>query len=231
MELTDKNIAQLYQFTQDHYVDWYDLQTELVDHLANDIEEIWKENPSISFEKARDISFKKFGIFGFGEIVEKKQNALSKQYWLMIWKEFKSFFKLPKIILTLFFMVGTYYLFSFFNNSYFIFSLFLISMAVLPIYKAIVVVRKMKSRAKKTKKKWLIDGALFHSGIYPYIVLCPWVNITDLFLRNSPFTTNQLLFLSITFVTFNLLFYISTEIVRPKVQKKMTEQFPEYALG
>ena len=40
MELTTKNIEQLYKFTKDHFVDWYDLQTELVDHLANDIEEI-----------------------------------------------------------------------------------------------------------------------------------------------------------------------------------------------
>lgn len=43
MELTTKNIEQLYKFTKDHFVDWYDLQTELVDHLANDIEEIWKK--------------------------------------------------------------------------------------------------------------------------------------------------------------------------------------------
>ena len=123
MELTTKNIEQLYKFTKDHFVDWYDLQTELVDHLANDIEEIWKKNPSISFETARDISFKKFGIFGFGDIVEQKQNALSKHYWKEVLKEFVQFFRLPKIILTVFFCIGTYSLFSYFNNGYFIFSL------------------------------------------------------------------------------------------------------------
>lgn len=75
MELTEKHIEELYQFNRDHYVEWYDLQTELVDHLAANIEEIWKENPSLSFEKARDISFKKFGVFGFGDVVEEKNKS------------------------------------------------------------------------------------------------------------------------------------------------------------
>ena len=38
MKLTPQQIEQLYQFTRQHYVEWYDLQTELVDHLANSIE-------------------------------------------------------------------------------------------------------------------------------------------------------------------------------------------------
>jgi len=39
MKLTESQIEQLFTFTQKHYVDWYDVQTELVDHLANGIEE------------------------------------------------------------------------------------------------------------------------------------------------------------------------------------------------
>ena len=45
MKLTTEQIDQLYRFTRQHYVEWYDLQTELVDHLANAIEEQWQENP------------------------------------------------------------------------------------------------------------------------------------------------------------------------------------------
>ncbi|WP_320240732.1 hypothetical protein [Tenacibaculum sp. 1B UA] len=40
MKLTDQHIEQLYKFTRQHYVEHYDVQTELVDHLANDIEQI-----------------------------------------------------------------------------------------------------------------------------------------------------------------------------------------------
>ena len=41
MKLTKEQIQQLYKFTRQHYVEYYDVQTELVDHLANDIEQIW----------------------------------------------------------------------------------------------------------------------------------------------------------------------------------------------
>lgn len=72
MKLTKAQIEKLYLFTRQHYVEHYDVQTELVDHLANDIESILKEKPYLSFEKARDVSFKKFGVFGFMEIVDVK---------------------------------------------------------------------------------------------------------------------------------------------------------------
>ena len=45
MELTENQIDELYKFTRKHYVYHYDVQTELVDHLANDIENIWEETP------------------------------------------------------------------------------------------------------------------------------------------------------------------------------------------
>lgn len=43
-------IQQLYIFTQKHYVEWYDVQTELVDHLANGIENQWETNQNISLK-------------------------------------------------------------------------------------------------------------------------------------------------------------------------------------
>jgi SPX domain protein involved in polyphosphate accumulation len=92
MKLNQEQIERLYEFTRQHYVEYYDLQTELVDHLANSIEEQWKENPKLSFETALNIEFKKFGIFGFMDVVEKRQKALSKKYYKLIWKHFIEIF-------------------------------------------------------------------------------------------------------------------------------------------
>jgi hypothetical protein len=47
MKLTTEQIEQIYLFTRQHYLEWYDLQTELVDHLAVAIETEWQENPSL----------------------------------------------------------------------------------------------------------------------------------------------------------------------------------------
>ena len=100
MKLTETHIQELYKFTRKHFVEHYDVQTELVDHLANDIESIWIEKPKLTFEQARDESFKKFGVFGFMEVVEQKQNQMNKKYFKTILRFAKEWFRLPKIIFT-----------------------------------------------------------------------------------------------------------------------------------
>ena len=72
MKLTSSQIDHLFTFTRQHSVEWYDLQSELVDHIANAIETQWQENPNRSFDEALQLEFKKFGVFGFMDVVEKK---------------------------------------------------------------------------------------------------------------------------------------------------------------
>ena len=88
MKLTPEQIDRLYQFTRQHYVEYYDLQTELVDHLANSIEAQWQESSKISFEEALQKEFKKFGVFGFMDVVEKRQAALNRKYNGIILRHF-----------------------------------------------------------------------------------------------------------------------------------------------
>lgn len=64
MKVNKSQIDELYAFTRKHFVEHYDLQTELVDHLAMAIEKQWEENEHLSFDKALQIEFKKFGVFG-----------------------------------------------------------------------------------------------------------------------------------------------------------------------
>jgi len=103
-----EHINQLYAFTQQHFVEYYDLQTELVDHLANAIETLWETNPQLTFDDALKTEFKKFGIYGFSDVVAERQKALGKRYMKLITRYFKEFFKLPHIILTLVMFVVTY---------------------------------------------------------------------------------------------------------------------------
>jgi hypothetical protein len=100
MKLTETHIEKLYKFTRKHFVYHYDVQTELVDHLANDIENIWEEHPKLSFQDAQDKSFKKFGIFGFMDVIEAKQKQMNKRYWKIILRFAKEWFSIPKIVVT-----------------------------------------------------------------------------------------------------------------------------------
>lgn len=100
-QLTTEQIDALFAFTKKHLVEHYDVQVELVDHLANAIEAQWTENPNISFEDALQKEYKNFGVFGFSGLVDQKKVALQNHYWAIIKKEFISFFTLPKIILSI----------------------------------------------------------------------------------------------------------------------------------
>lgn len=89
MKVTNSQIDTLYTFTRQHYVEWYDGQTELVDHLANGIEEQWQENPNLTFDEALKNEFKRFGVlcyYGFYLIKEsikyKKTQKQTGKKWL-----------------------------------------------------------------------------------------------------------------------------------------------------
>ena len=101
MKVSQTQIQYLYTFTRKHFVEHYDLQTELVDHLANDIEQSWKTNPKLTYEEARDKAFKKFGVFGFMEAIEQRQKAMTKRYLNYLWTDLKQWFSLPKLTATI----------------------------------------------------------------------------------------------------------------------------------
>ena len=62
MKLSEEQIEQLYAFVRKKGLMYIDLQDEMVDHLANAIEDQMTENPEITFDKALQIEYKKFGV-------------------------------------------------------------------------------------------------------------------------------------------------------------------------
>ena len=101
MPLTDLQIESLFKFTQKKFVHYYDLQLELVDHLASSIEDEMVANPNLDFEYALQKVYNRFGIFGFAKVVQEKSAALHKNNW-RIWRSaVKEFFTIPKIAFTI----------------------------------------------------------------------------------------------------------------------------------
>ena len=98
---TEDQIQYLYKFCVKHYVRYYDVQIELVDHLANAIEEKMQQNPKLAFEQALDDVYKGFGVMGFSTVISQKQAALQKQARYTHWKNFLRWFSPPKIAITI----------------------------------------------------------------------------------------------------------------------------------
>lgn len=229
MKLTPEQIERLYQFTRQHYVEWYDLQTELVDHLANAIEQQWQENPKLDFEEVLQIEFKKFGVFGFMDVVEKRQTALGKKYNKLVWKHFKEFFTIPKVILTVCLTTFVFYFFKwFYFSELFSISMMLLFVIIFPFL--IVEQRKIKKRKKETGKVWLFEQIIFSYGSFAGLLSLP-INLAINFNRSGKMPNDYVLIgFSFTIVALYLIAYIIIKIIPSKAEKYLKETYPEYKL-
>ena len=157
-KLDANQIDHLYIFTQQHFVEYYDLQTELVDHLANAIETQWQTKPQLTFDEALQIEFKKFGVYGFSDVVAERQKALGKRYMKLMARYFKDFFKLPRIILTIAIFVVTYKAFLFQPMLYVPVILMLQGFS---FYRIMKQKKKYKLKTEATGKRWLLEELIY----------------------------------------------------------------------
>ena len=229
MKLIPEQIDRLYQFTRQHYVEWYDLQTELVDHLANSIETQWQENPKISFEDALQVEFKKFGVFGFMTVVEERQAALGKKYNKLVWQHFKSFFTIPKIIGTAAaFGILVQLMLKFERANLIVISIFVL--ATLFFWIGIIKMsRKNKKEAKLSGKKWLYKDIIFGLGSFTGFISLP-LQFGLRIEETAQYGIISAIIVSVTVVCLFLLGYIILKIIPSKAEEYLKETYPEYAL-
>jgi hypothetical protein len=232
MKLTKNQIEELYKFTRKHYVYYYDVQSELVDHLANDIESAWVETPNLSFEEARDKSFKKFGIFGFMDVIDAKQKQMNKRYWKIIIRFVKEWFSVPKVLTTsivflLFFIIlKTPY------SEY----ILLGSLFILVIYDLIFQYKNRKKEQKKEKSKektFLLEAMIgdtrnFFTG-YTFINSLNFINITEV--SFSSLEMHWLLLISFSTTLIIILFYVTRYLIPQRAEELLQETYPEYKLS
>ena len=233
MKLTETHIQELYKFTRKHFVEHYDVQTELVDHLAYDIESIWIEKPKLTFEQARDESFKKFGVFGFMEVVEQKQNQMNKKYFKTILRFAKEWFRLPKIIFT------TLIAFAFYSiqeipNAYNIYASVYVLIIFLETIVLIINKRKSNKQFKETGKKWMFQNIIQINGIGTSALIIFYVfdfsmknNAQDFLLMGDFKRILSALLISAVVI----LGYISLIVIPQKAEELLEETYPEYKLS
>ena len=231
MQLDKQQIEQLYAFTRQHYVEWYDLQSELVDHLANAIEVEWKQNPKLTFEEVLNMEFKKFGIFGFMEVVEERQKFLHKKYARLIWKYYKEFFRLPRIILT-FASIYTLFLFSglFSNPKYFFLAVLVIGITFV-IVNLVKATREYKKREKATGKKWLFEEVAKNFNSFPMMFLPVNVfNMVNSFSQDNRWTETYSLVSASLFVLAGIWMFVQLKVIPKNVSEELEKSYSEYQI-
>lgn len=232
MKLSEQNIDQLYTFTRQHYVEWYDLQSELVDHLANAIEAEWQKNPKLTFEEVLDLEFKKFGIFGFMDVVEERQKFLQKKYAKMIWNYYKEFFRLPKIILTFATIYVLFLVSELFQNPKYFFLTILVIGITLVVTNLVKTTRYSKKRAEQTGKKWLFEEVAKNLNSFPVMFLPINIfNVINSFTADSPWTETYSLVSASLFVLVGIWMFVQLKIVPKKVSDELEKTYSEYQIS
>ena len=193
--------------------------------MANAIERQWQENLKLTFDQALNSEFKKFGIFGFQDVIEKKQKAMTKIYNRFIWQNFKDFFTISNTIVTFSIGMLLFWLFSlpFINHN--ILVIFIVPQIIIMIYQSIQHRKSIKTRQKSNSKKWFLEEMIRNVGSSMGLFFLAWQfilkinNLDNLYIR---------IVASIAIVVSFVFFYIIVFTIPSKSQEFLNLSYPEY---
>jgi len=231
--ITSEETEKLFAFCRRHYIAQYDLQVELVDHLATAIEEQWQENPEISFDTALSGTFKKFGISGFSKIKAQKQKELARKYNRLYWKFFLDFYRWPKILMTLAGTMGLFTLLRIVDNiAWVIVPYFALLVLTVIFYNFFIAPKNLNSEIIPGKKFMLLEHMkqIQYSVILFSQIPLGAYNFLKYMELNSIHNLWVLMYISLLIISFNILIYGSLFFVPSKIKEHFKEQFPVFAV-
>jgi cell division protein FtsL len=231
-QITPEQTKQLFQFCRQHCVYHYDVQIELVDHLASAIEEQWEENPDLSFYDALRRTYSKFGVTGFSKIKRQKVKALRRKYSREFFKCILSFFSWPKIILTIMLTIGLVVVSQVISNKMYVFvPIYAVLFIVGCYYYAIYFPKKFSIEAKYGKTFLLLDElkAIQALGFFSLQIPLNLYNMTHFSLSKN----NIWIIVGISFsvVLFCIILYAQLFVVPKKMKEHFMEDFSEFAVS
>ena len=166
MTLNDQQIETLHVFTRNAGVKYYDVQLELVDHLAANIEAQMDANPSLDFEEALKEVYATFGKDGFKKIIKEKKKQVGKRSNALFLIELKQFFTFPKIIISITIFLALLFVAPFLSddNRYYLIVVTGLLISAYHVY------TELTTRKKKMKKA-LSLSAVIPGGIWVVVLV------------------------------------------------------------
>jgi|GEM_PF-4616908 len=234
--IPQEQVDEIIAFCEAKGVTYYDVQVELVDHIADCIDDLQKSNSALSFSDALHLAGNQFGNEEFADIVKSKKRLIEKRMSRLIEKEFLSFFTIPRIMITLL-LLGISLAVPYLINISLWMILFLMILGLI-IGRIHIWPYEKEIRAIKEASRIPILSLTVQSRYERFLdvmqILMGLPNIINLFLEHpdipknpAPFTTQKLVTLQILFTTLLMLglLYISTLFVRRRVYNKIFDQY------
>lgn len=234
-KLTQLEILELFAFCKKKGIKHYDLQIELVDHLASAIEQKLQEQPQLSLAEALPEAYKQFGVYGFPKFKEIKEKALRKKYNRLQWRYIGEFYRMPKVIATIFISLLLFFAIKTANDLT-LFGLISLGIYALALLFYFVVFSKKKSSLELTTGKSFLQidylnavrGSVFSVGFIPFNLL----TITSITLKRfhfSPIEISILELLTSFFITFFVYVMIAMIFYLPhRIKADFIREYPQF---
>ena len=231
-KLTQGQIEELFSFCRKHNVPHYDLQIELVDHIANSIELNWIQNPLLSFNEALKQAYQSFGVGGFSAIYDTKEKNLRKKYRILQWRYIGEFYRLPKIILTLIFSLTLFTIIRISNNHWLVNTGIVMTFAIGLVIYEYFYHKKYELKTISGKTFLLTEIMKSTQGMIAPFAIIP-INAYTFFSMN-PATkiemNNLYIELAISvYTTFLFVVFIAVSVYIPrKMKEDFSREFPQF---
>jgi hypothetical protein len=234
-KLTPDEIDGLYIFCRKQKIKYYDVQVELVDHLASSIEQAWKTNPEISLQDALTKIYLSFGVNGFQKVEKAKKKELRKKYDRLIWTYLIEFYRLPKIILTAFLIVALFFVFKSVSNLAILNAAFLaFSFIGLISYYIINYRRKIKINLTLKKPFLLLDYSntlavsMIGSIFLPFDVILLVTSFPKILGYEIPTGNLSYFILSFVYVLTLLIVWVSWVYIPQRIKADFIREYPQF---
>jgi hypothetical protein len=157
-KLTEEQVTKLFAFCRKSEIYAYDLQIEIVDHLASSIEEQWQKNPELSFGWALKNALEKFGKTGLKMLEYRLRRQLKQNFNRILFNYLLEYFRWPKLVITVAVFLSIFTLLQFTNNNFRILLFISIPLSLFSIYYHFFIFpKKLDINIAKNKTFELID--------------------------------------------------------------------------
>lgn len=164
-----KEIDYLFQFCQDQRVYYYEIQAELVDHLANAIEAEMAERKDLTFEAALEKVFADFGPYGFSPIVRQQTKQLTNSAKKVYQQSMESSINIAGLFEALIFCLLTYSLLM--SNQFWV-KMILFSVFLVFLIKDYILRYQKSTKIKKTGKEfWKVRYFFYRLPLASFILI------------------------------------------------------------
>ena len=228
-KLTPGQIEELHEFCYFRTVRHYDVQAEIVDHLASAIEKIWETNPTLPFDEAMYQVGEQFGgDWGFATVRQEKEKALRKNYRRLLLQFVAEYYKFPKIMIT-FSLASAIYTALFFseNDQWIIISLVSLFLGFTLFYNTYYRLTHLRLKIKDGYA-FLLNEIISIKGVLYYTAIAGSGAFIREATHESNFSTTGSILFSVFISMYLVLLYGDCFYIPGKVREHFTQQFPQF---